>query len=136
MTTPTTSPQQPTQRSSRPLWTWLVLDIVAVVGFVALGRSEHDDDGSSSSALEVVAPFVVSLVLGWLAMRAWRTPIAARTGAGVWVITVAVGLLGRRVVFDDGTALAFIIVTTAFLGLTLNGWRLLVRAATSRGGGT
>lgn len=136
MASPTASPRHSAQRSGRPLWIWLVLDVVAVAGFVALGRSEHDDDGSSSSAFEVVAPFLIALVLGWLAMRAWRTPLTARTGAGIWVITVVIGLLGRRVVFDDGTALAFIIVATAFLGLTLNGWRLLVRGATNRGRGT
>ena len=44
----------------------------------------------------------------------------------IWPLTVLFGMLLRDVVFDDGTALSFVIVTAGFLGLTLVGWRAVV----------
>jgi hypothetical protein len=42
----------------------------------------------------------------------------------IWPITLVIGMVLRSAVWDDGTAAAFVIVATAFLGLTLVGWRL------------
>jgi hypothetical protein len=47
-------------------------------------------------------------------------------GVGAWLCTVAFGMV-LRVVSGQGTALSFIIVALAFLGLFLLGWRLLWR---------
>jgi hypothetical protein len=42
------------------------------------------------------------------------------------------GMLLRNLVFDRGTAPAFVIVATIFLGVTMFGWRaLLARRATT-----
>jgi hypothetical protein len=50
----------------------------------------------------------------------------------VWGYTVVMGMVLRNVVFNRGTALAFIIVATVFLGATMLGWRaLLARRATT-----
>jgi hypothetical protein len=50
----------------------------------------------------------------------------------VWGYTVVMGMVLRNLVFDRGTALAFIIVATVFLGITMFGWRALVaRRATT-----
>jgi len=38
----------------------------------------------------------------------------------------------RKFVFDDGTALSFVIVTTVFLGTFLNGWRAIARSLAGR----
>jgi hypothetical protein len=46
------------------------------------------------------------------------------TGAGVWLATVAGGQV-LRVVSGQGTELAFIAVSAAFLGLFLLGWRVV-----------
>jgi hypothetical protein len=46
--------------------------------------------------------------------------------------TIVLGMLLRNIVFDDGTATAFIIVATVFLGTLLNGWRLLARTRLAR----
>jgi len=53
------------------------------------------------------------------------------TGSGlvVWLCTVALGMI-LRVVSGQGTAVAFIIVAVAFLGLFLLGWRVLARLLT------
>ncbi|MEO1056276.1 MAG: DUF3054 domain-containing protein, partial [Actinomycetota bacterium] len=59
----------------------------------------------------------------WVVAQAWKRPTALRTGLIVWPVVVAVGMLLRRFVFDDGTATSFVIVTTMFLGVFLIGWR-------------
>jgi len=64
--------------------------------------------------------------LAWIVARAWRSPESVRTGLVIWPLTVLFGMLLRNVVFDDGTALSFVIVTAGFLGLTLVGWRAVV----------
>jgi Protein of unknown function (DUF3054) len=48
------------------------------------------------------------------------------------VTTVALGMVLRKFVFDDGTATAFVIVATVFTGAVLNGWRLAARSTISR----
>ena len=108
----------------------IALDVASIVLFVAIGRREHDDDEASSSYLEVVAPFLVGLVVGWLVARAWRDPWSLRTGLVVWPVTVVVGMLLRRFAFDDGTAIAFVVVASAFTGLCLLGWRAITRLTT------
>ena len=45
--------------------------------------------------------------------------------AVIWVVTVALGMVLRNLVFDRGTAASFIIVTSVFTFVLLFGWRLL-----------
>jgi hypothetical protein len=107
---------------------WLLsFDLTAVVVFVAVGRSTHGENPSVGGFLHTAAPFLIGLVLGWAVMRAWRRPTAIPTGVGVVVATVAAGMLLRHFVFEDGTAVDFVLVATAFLTLFLVGWRLLAR---------
>ncbi len=99
-------------------------DVVAVVVFVAAGRRSHDEGGNALvQTAKVAAPFLIALGVGWLVLRAWQRPEAIRTGAGVWVVTVALGMLLRRTVFDRGTAASFVIVATLVTGALLLGWR-------------
>jgi hypothetical protein len=49
----------------------------------------------------------------------------------VWGYTVVMGMVLRNLVFDRGTALAFIIVATVFLGITMFGWRALLARRTT-----
>jgi len=105
----------------------LAFDILAVVVFVAVGRRSHDETGNAVvQTAKVAAPFLLGLAAGWGAARAWKHPESLRTGAIVWVTTVAVGMVLRNVVFDRGTAVSFVIVTTLFTGLFVMGWRALV----------
>jgi hypothetical protein len=105
-----------------------VLDVAAVVIFVAVGRRSHDEDGNViASIAEVAAPFVIALMVAWLASRAWRRPAHLGTGVAVWAITIVVGMTLRRAVFDRGTAASFIIVATITLAVLMLGWRLVLR---------
>jgi len=110
----------------------LVADIVGIVVFVTVGRRNHDEGVAPTGVLETAAPFIIALLAGWLLARAWRSPVVVRTGVIVWITTVALGMVLRKVVFDDGTATAFVIVATVFTGAVLNGWRLAARTRRAR----
>ena len=100
------------------------LDVFVVIAFVAIGRRNHEEASAIGDVLATGAPFLIGLALGWLAARVWERPVAIATGLVVWPITVAIGMIARRIVFGDGTAIAFVIVTTIFLGVFLVGWRV------------
>jgi hypothetical protein len=102
-------------------------DLVAIVAFVAIGRRSHDEGEALSGFARVAAPFLIGLATGWLVARAWTAPTRTKTGLVIWPVTIVVGMLLRRFVFDDGTALSFIIVATIFTGVLLVGWRVLYR---------
>jgi len=110
----------------------LVIDLVLVVVFAAIGRATHDGDvlGPAGSGLATTAwPFVVALLVGWLVTRAWRRPAAiAKTGLPVWAITVALGMV-LRALSGQGVAVAFVIVATITLAVMLLGWRGIARLA-------
>ncbi|HWL45606.1 MAG TPA: DUF3054 domain-containing protein [Ilumatobacter sp.] len=103
----------------------LLIDAALVLAFVAIGRQEHDESGATRDVLTVALPFWFGLVAGWVAAKVWRSPWALRTGALIWPAVVIVGLCARRWVFGDGTAVAFVVVATLFLGACLVGWRAL-----------
>lgn len=118
-------------KSRAVLWA-LVVDIVGIIVFVSIGRRNHDEGVAPSGVIETAAPFVIALLVGWLIARGWKSPVAIGTGAIIWVTTVALGMVLRKLVFDDGTATAFVIVATVFTGAVLNGWRLAVRTRQAR----
>jgi len=110
-----------------------VLDVVAVLVFVVAGRRSHDEGGNVvTGAIGVAAPFLLALAAGWLATRAWRRPTAVTVGVGVWIGTVAVGMVLRRVVFDRGTATSFVVVATLVTGALLVGWRAVAALVARR----
>jgi len=114
-----------TRLSQRAVITAAIVDVVAVVVFVAIGRRNHDEGTALSGVIGVAAPFLIALGASWLVLRTWRGPINRASLVATWVITVFVGLLLRRVVFDRGIATAFIIVATITLGVLLGLGRLL-----------
>ena len=105
----------------------VVLDVLCVLVFVVIGRANHTQGESVAGIASTSWPFLCGLAAGWAAARAWRRPLALRpAGIGAWLGAVAVGMI-VRVVAGQGTAVAFIIVALAFLGLFLLGWRVLAR---------
>lgn len=103
----------------------LGLDVVAVLVFVVIGRRTHEEGLAAAGLARAAAPFIVALVVGWLATRAWSSPTRIRTGAGLAACTVGLGMVLRRWVVGDGTATSFVIVAAVFLAATLIGWRLV-----------
>ena len=103
----------------------VILDCCCVLVFVVIGRASHVQGESLAGIASTAWPFLVGLAGGWLAARAWRQPFRLwPAGVGAWLGAVALGMV-LRVVSGQGTALAFIGVALAFLGLFLLGWRLL-----------
>jgi hypothetical protein len=112
------------------------LDVVLVVAFAAIGRRTHDDGdvlGPGGVGLAQTAwPFLVALALGWAVARAWHRPLAPlRSGLPIWITTVVGGLL-LRLASGQGTAPAFIVVTTLTLAVLLVGWRVVAAAIARR----
>jgi FtsH-binding integral membrane protein len=111
-----------------------VIDVCCVIAFVAIGRASHHHGESAGGLASTAWPFLAGLAAGLLASRAWRRPAAlVPAGLGAWLGAVAVGML-LRVLAGQGTAMAFIVVALAFLGLFLLGWRALAAAAGARRG--
>jgi hypothetical protein len=108
----------------------VVLDVLCVLIFVVIGRASHTQGESLAGIASTSWPFLCGLAAGWAVSRAWRRPLALRpAGLAVWLCTVALGMV-LRVVSGQGTAVAFIVVALAFLGLFFLGWRLLARLLT------
>ena len=112
----------------------VILDCCCVLVFVVIGRASHTKGESLAGVASTAWPFLAGLAGGWLAARAWRQPFRLwPAGVGAWLGAAALGMV-LRVVSGQGTALAFIVVALAFLGLFLLGWRLLARLAWLRRG--
>jgi hypothetical protein len=54
----------------------LVLDVCAVLAFVAIGRHTHHDGDAIAGLWHTAWPFLAGLALGLAASRAWRRPLA------------------------------------------------------------
>ena len=121
-----------TRPSRRAVITTAVVDVVAVVVFVAIGRRNHNEGTALSGVIGVAAPFLIALGISWIGLRTWREPFTRRSWAATWVIAVIVGLLLRRLVFDRGIATPFIIVATITLGVLLGLGRLLSRKLSAK----
>ena len=121
-----------TRLSQRAVITTAVVDVVAVVVFVAIGRRNHSEGTALSGIIGVAAPFLIALGISWIGLRTWREPFNRASLVATWIITVAIGLLLRRLVFDRGIAIAFIIVATITLGVLLGLGRLLSRKLSAK----
>ena len=114
-----------------PGWTIpavLLLDVLLVVVFVAIGQREHTTQNGVLGLLATASPFLIGLLVSSLAfcqVRAHRWLQVWPAGIGVWLGTLALGLV-LRVAFDQGGApLPFIVVAAISLAVFLLGRRAL-----------
>jgi hypothetical protein len=112
--------------------TALCLDVVVVVGFVALGRRSHSEGDALAGIAVVAAPFLVGLAVGWTTIWRGTRPTGWRAGLTVWASTVVVGLALRSFVFGRATPPAFMLVAAGFLAVGLLGWRMAWRLVARR----
>ena len=104
-----------------------LIDLVVVVAFVAIGRVRHHHEDALKGLVSTSWPFALGLAVAWLALsRSSQRGLSLRDGAFLVVVTVAIGMVAR-VLAGQGTAFAFILVALAFLGLAMEGWRLIAR---------
>jgi len=117
----------------RTVLTALVVDLVLVTVFCAIGRRSHDE-AVLTGLLETLWPFAIGLAVGWalavlvgrLLGRAEFAPTAVwPTAVVIWAGTLAGGMI-MRVIAGQGTAFSFIIVAGTVLAIFLIGWRAAV----------
>ncbi len=99
-------------------------DLAVVVTFVVVGRRNHHADAGWDGFVRVAWPFVVALVIGWLAARTARAPFSWVLAAPVALAT-AWGGVGLRIV-AQGRDLrpSFVIVSTIWFVALMLGWRV------------
>lgn len=103
----------------------MILDLALVAVFAAVGRASHDESLTFSGWWHTAWPFLAGGGVGWaVALLQHRPGSSWTTGLLVVVATVAVGMALRRLT-GEGTAVSFVVVATAVLGILLLGSRLL-----------
>ena len=102
-----------------------LIDVLAVLIFVAIGRRSHDEANSISGLLQTAAPFLIAVALSWVIVTFAKPGGTFVPALTTWAITVSVGMLLRNLAFGEGTALSFIIVTTITLFVLIVGARLI-----------
>ncbi|MGB8390560.1 DUF3054 domain-containing protein [Mycobacterium sp.] len=117
----------------RLVWlTYLIVDVIAVLVFCAVGRRSHAEGLSVTGVATTAWPFLTGTVVGWLASRGWRRPTAvAPTGVVVWLFTVVVGMSLRKA-SSAGVAASFVVVAASVTAVLLLGWRVVVGLARRR----
>jgi hypothetical protein len=110
-----------------------LVDLLAVLAFVLLGRRSHDEPPALAGAVATAWPFLTGVGVGEVvAAAARRSPESPAAGALVTAGTVVVGM-GLRRLAGGGTPASFVLVATTFLALFLVGWRLAARLLARRG---
>jgi len=101
-------------------------DIVLILAFAAIGRDAHHREEPILGVLLTAWPFLAGAAVGWIAARAWRSPLSVlRAGVPAWLGSVVAGML-LRALTGQTVVLPFIIVATVALAVFLLGYRLLV----------
>lgn len=107
-------------------------DVVCVLVFCTIGRRSHAEGVTLTGVAETAWPFLTGTAVGWLVSRGWRRPTALTpTGVIVWIATVAVGMLLRKV-SGQGVAISFVVVASAVTAALLLGWRAITRLRRDR----
>ena len=120
----------PIDSADKPAVAAFSTDIVCVIVFCSIGRRSHAEGLNLAGIAETAWPFLVGTLVGWLASLGWRRPQALLpTGVAVWVATVVVGMLLRKLT-SAGTAPSFIVVASISTAVLLLGWRAAVRLMT------
>jgi hypothetical protein len=111
------------------VWTSLAVDALCVLMFCSVGRRSHAEGLTVTGVAGTAWPFLAGAGIGWLVSRGWRRPLALiPTGVTVWLCTVAVGMVLRKV-NSQGVAVSFIIVASLATAALLLGWRAVARLA-------
>lgn len=111
---------------------YLAADVLGVLAFCAVGRRSHAEGLTVTGVATTAWPFLTGTLVGWLASRGWRQPArVAPTGVIVWLCTVGVGMVLRKV-SGAGVATSFMVVAASVTAVLLLGWRAVVGLAARR----
>ena len=116
-------PIDDTRRRVRRALIALFADIVAVIVFCTIGRRSHAEGLTVAGIAQTAWPFLAGTGVGWLLIGGWRRPFTViPTGVVVWVCTVVVGMLLRKV-RSAGVSSSFVVVASLSTAVLLLGWR-------------
>lgn len=114
---------------------YVFVDVIGVLVFCAVGRRSHAEGLTIAGVASTAWPFLTGTAVGWLAARAWRRPTAVvPTGLVVWLSTVVIGMLLRKI-SSAGVAASFVLVAAVVTAVLLLGWRAAVGLALRRRAG-
>jgi hypothetical protein len=102
-----------------------LLDLVSVLAFVAIGRSNHGESESLGGLANTLWPFLGGLLIGWLIVVRLRRPLASRAAGAMVGLSVLGGGVILRAVSGQGLAVSFVLVIAVFFAVVLLGWRSL-----------
>lgn len=101
-------------------------DIILILAFAAIGRDAHHREEPVLGVLLTAWPFLAGAAAGWMAARAWRSPLSVlRAGVPVWLGSLIGGMVLRALTAQT-VVVPFIIVATLALAVFLVGYRLLL----------
>lgn len=106
----------------------VVLDVLVVGAFAAIGRASHAEGLAPNEWLRTAAPFLAAMLLAWIALI--LKPLADtvwREGAIVWGVTLALGMV-FRLLLGAGVQISFVIVAGIALAIGFFGWRAIAYA--------
>ncbi|WP_431870578.1 DUF3054 domain-containing protein [Nocardiopsis eucommiae] len=110
----------------------LVADLICVLVFVVVGKTDHATGLGPAEVAATAWPFLAALALGWVVTLAWRSPGRIwPTGVLVWAVTVA-GAMPLRLLSGEGAPASFVVVTALFLAATMLGWRAVALLVSRR----
>ncbi|HJF14552.1 MAG TPA: DUF3054 family protein [Enteractinococcus helveticum] len=119
----TSEPHQATKSTVAGL---LAVDAVLIVIFAMIGISSHNGNLDPASIARVAIPFLIPYLILAAGIRPTRLihnifPM----GVILWLSTVIIGPILRAALFNDTSALAFMLVTSGALALLLIGRRII-----------
>ena len=98
-------------------------DVVCVIVFSAVGRRSHAEGLAVAGIAKTAWPFLAGAGVGWLLIGGWRRPFTViPTGTVVWICTVVVGMVLRKVT-SAGVSTSFVVVASVSTAVLLLGWR-------------
>lgn len=107
------------------VWGALVVDLVCVLVFTAIGRASHAEGITLPGLAQTAWPFLVGCLVGSGVAALRSRPRPLRSGLLVWVGTVLLGLV-LRAAAGGGVVLSFVVVTAVVLAVFLLGWRAVL----------
>lgn len=114
----------PPVASAKTVATLLFIDTVLIVIFAIIGVASHDGALNVPNIARVAIPFLVPyLVLAVAIKPKHLVHNIIPAGIALWLTTVILGPVLRAVLFDDTSAMAFVLVTAGVLGAFLLGRR-------------
>ncbi len=104
----------------------LAIDVLLIVIFAMIGISSHDGSLDPGGIVRVALPFLAPYLVLAISIKPTRlVHNIFPMGVILWLSTVVIGPILRAVIFDDTSALPFILVSAGVLALFILGRRII-----------